>query len=64
MATPSRSTQRVRFCECELDLSTRELWVNGTKQTLAPQPFQVLHLLLERGGQLVTREELVHHLWP
>jgi len=63
MATRSRSTQRVRFGEFELDLSTRELWINGTKQTLAPQPFQVLQLLIERRGQLVTRDDLVRHLW-
>jgi len=35
MATPSRSSQRVRFGEFELDLSTRELSTNGAKQTLA-----------------------------
>lgn len=64
MATPSRSSLRVRFGEFELDLSTRELWINGTKQTLAPQPFQVLQLLIERRGQLVTRDDIVHHLWP
>src|SRR5208337_4851438 len=64
MATHSRSSQRVRFGEFELDLSTRELWTNGTKQTVAPQPFQVLHLLIERRGQLVPREDLVRHLWP
>ena len=57
MATPSRTSQRVRFGEFELDLSTRELWTNGTKQTLAPQPFQVLQLLIENRGQLVS-----HHL--
>jgi len=61
--TPSRTSQRVRFGEFELDLSTRELWINGTKQTLAPQPFQVLQLLIENQGQLVTRDALVRHLW-
>ena len=64
MATPSRTSQRVRFGEFELDLSTRELWTNGTKQTLAPQPFQVLQLLIENRGQLVSRDALVRHLWP
>ena len=53
MASPSRNSQRVRFGEFELDLSTRELWTKGTKQTLAPQPFQVLQLLIENRGQLV-----------
>jgi DNA-binding winged helix-turn-helix (wHTH) protein/Tol biopolymer transport system component len=64
MATPWRTSQRVRFGEFELDLSTRELWANGSKQTLAPQPFQVLELLIERRGELVTREMLVARLWP
>jgi len=54
----------VRFGEFELDLSTRELSTNGAKQTLAPQPFQVLELLIKHRGQLVTRDDLIHHLWP
>ena len=64
MASPSRNSQRVRFGEFELDLSTRELCNNGTKQTLAPQPFQVLQILIENRGQLVSRDALVKHLWP
>jgi DNA-binding winged helix-turn-helix (wHTH) protein/Tol biopolymer transport system component len=64
MATPSRTSQRVRFGEFELDLSTRELWANGSRQTLAPQPFQVLQLLIEHRGDLVTRDMLVARLWP
>ena len=64
MAAPSRSPQLVRFGDFELDLSTRELRKNGSKQTLAPQPFQVLQLLIEHRGKLVTRETLVAHLWP
>ena len=64
MATPSRTSQRVRFGEFELDLSTHELWNNGSKQTLAPQPFQVLQMLIEHRGGLVTRDTLVARLWP
>ena len=64
MATPWRASQRVRFGEFELDLSTRELWTNGTKQTLAPQPFEVLRLLIENRGQLVSHDVVVRHLWP
>ena len=64
MPTPSRTSRRVRFGEFELDLSTRELWTNGTKQTLAPQPFQVLQLLIENRGQLVSHDVVVRHLWP
>src|SRR5215469_2464468 len=64
MAAPSHPTRRICFGEFELDLSTRELRTNGTKQTLAPQPFQLLKLLIENRGQLVTRDTLVKHLWP
>ena len=64
MATPSQNSQRVRFGEFELDLSTRELWTNGTKQTLAPQTFQVLQILIENRGQLVSHDVVVRHLWP
>src|SRR5215831_15509876 len=55
---------RARFGEFEVDLSTGELWCGGKRQTLAPQQFQVLRLLLENRGRLVTREDLVNHLWP
>jgi len=64
MATPTRPSQRVRFGEFELDLSTRELWADGTKESLAPQPFQVLQLLIENRSQLVTRQALIKRLWP
>jgi DNA-binding winged helix-turn-helix (wHTH) protein/Tol biopolymer transport system component len=64
MASPSRPSQLVRFGEFELDLTTRELWSNGQRQTLAPQQFQLLQLLLDHRGELVTRDVLVHHLWP
>jgi eukaryotic-like serine/threonine-protein kinase len=57
--------QRVRFGDFELDLRTRELWNNkGQKVTLQEQPFQILAMLLERSGQLVTRDELTRKLWP
>jgi DNA-binding winged helix-turn-helix (wHTH) protein len=41
-----------------------ELRKNGAKLRLQEQPFQVLLLLLERGGDLVTREEMRQKLWP
>jgi DNA-binding winged helix-turn-helix (wHTH) protein/Tol biopolymer transport system component len=64
MASPSRSSQRIRFAEFVLDLDTGEFWNNGQKLVLARQPFQVLQVLLERPGQLVTRETLIARLWP
>lgn len=48
----------------ELDLRSGELRKNGVRVKLEGQPFQILALLVERCGQLVTREELRQRLWP
>jgi cholera toxin transcriptional activator len=48
----------------ELDLSAGELRKGGVKLRLQGQPFQVLALLLDRAGDVVTREELQQKLWP
>ena len=53
-----------RFGVFELDLSAGELRKSGVKLRLQGQPFQVLALLLERAGEVVTREELQQKLWP
>jgi DNA-binding winged helix-turn-helix (wHTH) protein len=47
-----------------VNLHTHELWKHGRKLRLAGRPFQVLALLLERPGELVTREEMQSKLWP
>lgn len=52
-----------RFGPFELRPRTRELYKHGIKIRLRPQPFQVLHILLERMGDVVTREELHQQLW-
>src|SRR5277367_259646 len=54
----------VQFGIFEADLRAGELRRNGSRVRLQDQPFQVLAFLLERAGQLVTREELHSHLWP
>ena len=53
-----------RFGPFELDVGSGELRHNGRKTLLHEQPFQVLLALLERPGELISREELVHRLWP
>jgi DNA-binding winged helix-turn-helix (wHTH) protein len=53
-----------RFGVFELDLAAGELRKNGAKLRLQEQPFQVLAFLLERAGEVVTREELRQKLWP
>jgi TolB-like protein/DNA-binding winged helix-turn-helix (wHTH) protein/Tfp pilus assembly protein PilF len=53
----------VTFGEFTADLRLRELRRNGIRLKLRGQPFAVLALLVERSGELVTREELRAHLW-
>src|SRR3954453_23587220 len=53
----------VRFGTFEVDLLAGELRKAGVKLKLTGQPFQVLAILLERPGQVVTREELQKRLW-
>ena len=60
----SLTENTVRFGQFELDLRTRELTKNGAKIRLSQQPIQVLLLLLEVPGEIVTREELRRRLWP
>ena len=61
---PNNSGRIVRFSVFELDLAAGELRKNGAKLRLQEQPFQVLALLLERAGDVVTREEMRQKLWP
>jgi TolB-like protein/DNA-binding winged helix-turn-helix (wHTH) protein/Tfp pilus assembly protein PilF len=53
----------LRFATFEVDLRSGELRKNGVKVKLQEKPFQVLALLLERRGELITREELRERLW-
>jgi Tol biopolymer transport system component/DNA-binding winged helix-turn-helix (wHTH) protein len=54
----------VRFGVFELDLRAGELRRGGFKVKLQEQPFQILTLLLERPGDLVTYDEVIQALWP
>ena len=64
-AFPGNSSGRIaRFGVFELDLAAGELRKNGARLRLQEQPFQVLALLLERAGDVVTRDELRQKLWP
>src|SRR3989442_13978314 len=61
---------RARFGGFELDLKSGELGSIGTadgnnnKVLLREQSFQVLRMLVERGGKIVTRDEIKAKLWP
>jgi eukaryotic-like serine/threonine-protein kinase len=60
----ARSSGVVRFGVFEADLKAGELRKNGLKIRLPGQPFEVLAMMLERPGEVVTREELQKRLWP
>jgi cholera toxin transcriptional activator len=55
---------RYRFGAFQADAATGELRRQGTRIKLNAQPFQVLLMLLERPGDLLTREEISRNLWP
>ena len=57
-------TDIFRFGIFQLDLKACELHKAGLKVRLQDQPFRVLALLVERAGQVVTREELRQRVWP
>jgi TolB-like protein/DNA-binding winged helix-turn-helix (wHTH) protein/Flp pilus assembly protein TadD len=63
MSVPTEVPGKVRLGEFEVNLNTGELRRNGRTLILQGQPFQVLTILLERPGELVTREELKKKLW-
>jgi len=64
MDPPVSSGRRVRTGLFEIDLGSSEIHKEGRRIPLQDQPFRVLALLIERPGEVVTREELQSRLWP
>jgi DNA-binding winged helix-turn-helix (wHTH) protein len=62
--TDPATPRRYRFGAFEADAATGELRRQGLRVKLNAQPFQVLCLLLDRPGDLLTREEISRELWP
>lgn len=60
----SRPHTRYRFGVFEADSMTGELRRRGVRVKLHSQPFQLLFLLLQRPGEMLTREEICRELWP
>ena len=58
------SSPKYKFDDFEADVSAAELRRGGTRLKMQLQPFQVLMALLERPGEVVTRDELRQRLWP
>lgn len=53
-----------RFHPYKVDVCAGELWKYGLRVKLAPQLSQILAMLLERSGEIVTRDDLKLRLWP
>lgn len=64
MPVPQNHGRIARFGVFELDLVAGELRKKGVRLRLQEQPLRVLSVLLERAGDIVTREELRQRLWP
>ncbi len=61
---PKQTVKALRFGIFEVDLQCRELRKRGLRLNLQKKPFQILELLLERHGELVSRKEVADRLWP
>jgi TolB-like protein/tetratricopeptide (TPR) repeat protein len=61
---PLTDDSTLRFASFELDVRSRELRHGASRVRLQDQPFEILRLMLERPGDVVTREELQRRLWP
>src|SRR5690242_9405593 len=64
MPQASEPLGRVSFGPFELDRHAAELHKHGVRIKLQAQPFQVLEMLVERPGEVVSRDELKRRVWP
>ena len=64
LATSPTAPRRARFDRFTVDFRSCELLCSGVPVPIQSQPFQVLRLLLEAQGNVVTREEIRNALWP
>jgi TolB-like protein/DNA-binding winged helix-turn-helix (wHTH) protein/Tfp pilus assembly protein PilF len=64
MGAPATTSRRIRTGLFEIDFGSGDLHKEGRRVPLQEQPFRVLAMLLERPGEVVTREELQARIWP
>src|ERR1700712_4720556 len=64
MFQPDQTEPSRRFGAFELDFRRGELRKHGIRIKLQQQPLQILGILLERAGEVVTREDIQKRLWP
>ena len=63
-SSPQSTNGNPRFGVFEVDVAARELRKKGSRVKLQQQPFELLMILLEHPGQVVSREDLRQRLWP
>ena len=61
---PRTSLQEIKFGVFLVDLQARELRKGGTRVKLQDRPFEILLILLEQPGRVVSRQEIKDRLWP
>ena len=64
MDSQAHNAEAFRFGVYQLDPAAGELRKSGLRIKLQEQPFQILTVLLERSGEIVSREDLRRRLWP
>jgi TolB-like protein/DNA-binding winged helix-turn-helix (wHTH) protein/Flp pilus assembly protein TadD len=60
---PDSELANLRFSAFEVNFTTRQLFKFGTRVKISDQPFEILCMLLERPGEIVSREEMRQRLW-
>src|SRR5437660_12024513 len=63
LAIESNSSRQVRFADFEFDCHSGDLRRDGTSLKLQPQPAKVLAVLIQRAGEIVSRQELAAEVW-
>src|SRR5690242_774118 len=63
MPESTQSRRRISFGHVEVDLEAGEIRQRGTRIGLQAQPFQILEMLLENPGEIVTRDQVRAKLW-
>ncbi|MGH9709429.1 MAG: winged helix-turn-helix domain-containing protein, partial [Candidatus Acidiferrales bacterium] len=64
MSAPAASLAVFRFGMFEVDLQNRELRKGGVRLKLEAKPLQILEMMLERPGEIITRKQIQQKLWP
>jgi Tol biopolymer transport system component/DNA-binding winged helix-turn-helix (wHTH) protein len=64
MSAPATKARSFRFSVFEVQTASQELRKRGLRLKLAGQPFQILTILLDKNGEVVTRDELRRAIWP